>query len=518
MPLPSLAAPSSLSHQGSGQEIPSVHVHWPSRNTSCTFYSDKLKSASLDEDFSIKLDSSVSSSKKRSLVFASTLGLQLKYYDSCPASKGNSTMKNLCVPEGTSETPSLISAIKPSGDADNSFKTPNTLLMKRKLSKTVETASFTSRKRVKISDNGIQNADYMTPGSVRRSSLLAESNAFTTPRVLKDSHGRLISGGLLSENLEDISNSAQATPSVHRGLLNDPQSVSTERLTLNSIVTQYLKNQHRHCPAPITTLPPLSLLHPHVCPESRQSIDAPSNVTSRLTTREYRSKYGGIHGSRRDHQFVYSRFRPWRTCRDDSGAMLSCMTFLGDSSQIATGCDSGELKIFDSDNSNILECFTSQHALTALQSHLFEGTQLILSSSSHDVQLWDASSVSIGPRHSFDECKGGKLSNSGNSFAALSLESTRREILLYDIQTCKLDSKLTNRNSSSSGRSHVYSLIHFSPSDTMLLWNGVLWDLREPHPVHHFDQFTDYGGGGFHPAGNEVWKLAYALYICRICH
>jgi len=38
----------------------------------------------------------------------------------------------------------------------------------------------------------------------------------------------------------------------------------------------------------------------------------------------------------------------------------------------------------------------------------------------------------------------------------------------------------------------------------MLLWNGVLWDRRSPNPIHQFDQFTDYCGGGFHPAGNEV--------------
>ncbi|TKY58202.1 DDB1- and CUL4-associated factor-like 1 [Spatholobus suberectus] len=38
----------------------------------------------------------------------------------------------------------------------------------------------------------------------------------------------------------------------------------------------------------------------------------------------------------------------------------------------------------------------------------------------------------------------------------------------------------------------------------MLLWNGVLWDRRVSGPVHCFDQFTDFWGGGFHPAGNEV--------------
>ncbi|KAL8099818.1 hypothetical protein AgCh_032180 [Apium graveolens] len=507
-PLPSLAAPSSLSHQASVQETPLVQVHWPSRNTSCGFYCDKYKPALLDEDSGMKFDSGVTSSKKRSLVFSSTLGLQLKpkSQDSYPAStsKVSNTIKKSGIPAGTPETPSA-GAERPSGDQDIHLRTPITLPMKRKLSETTDAGRCTSNKRLITNDVGLRNTVCTTPNSVRK---LTESSSFSTPCSLKDSHGRLISGGLPPDNPEDSqynTNLPQATPSVHHGLLNDPQHVNTERLTLNSIVTQYLKNQHRQCPAPITTLPPLSLLHPHVCPESRRSIDVPSNVTARLTTREYRSKYGGIQGSRRDHQFVYSRFRPWRTCRDDSGALLTCMTFLGDSSRIAAGCDTGELKIFDCDNSNMLEsCTSHQFALTVLQSHCFEETQLILSSSSHDVRLWDASSVSAGPRHSFEGCKSGKLSNSGRNFAALSLESTHREILLYDVQTCNLDLKLTDTNLSISGRSHVYSLVHFSPSDTMLLWNGVLWDRREPHPVYHFDQFTDYGGGGFHPAGNEV--------------
>jgi HIV-1 Vpr-binding protein len=36
-----------------------------------------------------------------------------------------------------------------------------------------------------------------------------------------------------------------------------------------------------------------------------------------------------------------------------------------------------------------------------------------------------------------------------------------------------------------------------------------LWDPRRPEPVYRFDQFTDYGGGGFHPAGNEVFEILH---------
>lgn len=112
--------------------------------------------------------------------------------------------------------------------------------------------------------------------------------------------------------------------------------------------------------------------------------------------------------------------------------------------------------------------------------------------------------MSAGPKYSFDGIKAATFSHCGTMFAALSSELSRREILLYDVQTCKSDLKLTDPSSNASSKGHAYSQVHFSPSDIMLLWNGVLWDRRVPGPVHRFDQFTDYGGGGFHPAGNEV--------------
>ena len=125
--------------------------------------------------------------------------------------------------------------------------------------------------------------------------------------------------------------------------------------------------------------------------------------------------------------------------------------------------------------------------------------------------LWDASSISGGPIQTFESCIAATFSNSGTCFAALSTEVSQREILLYDVQTHKQDLKLLDTSSGPTGRGHAYSLVHFNPSDTMLLWNGVLWDRRVSGQVHRFDQFTDYGGGGFHPAGNEVCELMSLL-------
>ncbi|KAH0741223.1 hypothetical protein KY290_034266 [Solanum tuberosum] len=503
-PLPSLAAPSSLAHQTSGQETSSVQIQWPSGRAPRGFLSAKPKLPSLDEDGGLKSESIVCSSRRKPLAFSSSRSVSSKSLpvEISPSTSGCkfSNSKKCATPVATSETPSL-STVKSGGDPDIMFKTPIVLPMKRKLTDLKEGGSVASVKRLNTGEHTVRSPVCVSPNSFRRSGLPSDPNVPSTPNsTLREIHNRPGSSAFPTEG-----DDTPMVSSSQHGLLSDSQPSNAERLTLDSVVVQYLKHQHRQCPAPITTLPPLSLLHPHVCPEPKRSLDAPSNVTSRLSTRDFRSLNGGTHGKRKDRQFVYSRFRPWRTCRDDAGVLLTCVSFMGDSSQIAAGTHSGELKIFDSNSSSILESFTSHQApLTLLQSYLSVETQLLLSSSAHDVRLWDAASVSAGPKHSFEGCKAARFSNFGTTFAALSAEQSRREILLYDTQTCQVELKLTDTSNIPSGRGHMYSLAHFSPSDNMLLWNGVLWDTRGSGPIHRFDQFTDYGGGGFHPAGNEV--------------
>ncbi|CAI9771660.1 unnamed protein product [Fraxinus pennsylvanica] len=510
-PLPSLAIPTSGAHQASVQEASLIQIQWPSGRAPRGFLSDKPKISSHEEDSSLRCDSAASSLKKKPLTFSALRGFsktQAKLED-LPGpsnSKFNTAFRRSAGPGDTAETPS-VSAVKSGGDVDSQNRTPIVLPMKRKLTDLKEIGLASPGKRLNTGEHTLRSPVFATPNTVHRNGVQLDANALCTPSsISKDNHGRLLTSTLLADVEENQYASAQMgqTFSSHHGLVKDPQHSGSERLTLDSLVVQYLKHQHRQCPAPITTLPPLSLLHPHVCPESRRSLDAPSNVTARLTTREFKSMYGGIHGSRKDRQFVYSRFRPWRTCRDDVSDLLTCLTFLGDSSQIAVGNHSGELKVFDSNSNGVLEsCASHQSPLTLLQSHFYGETQLVLSSSAHDVRLWDATSVSSGPRHSFDGCKAARFSNSGSLFAALSSDSSQYEILLYDVQTYQLEVKLTD-TSSGPYRGHAYSLVHFSPSDSMLLWNGVLWDRRSSSPIRRFDQFTDYGGGGFHPAGNEV--------------
>ncbi|KAE9609201.1 putative transcription factor WD40-like family [Lupinus albus] len=498
-PLPSLIAPSSLAQQPNTHEASSIQIQWPSGRTA-GFLTNKLKINARDEEPSLKIGTV--SAKKKSLSFSASFGTHSRHQlvDSLhsPGGKCFGTVKE------SSET-SIVgtpseSSVKHYIDA-GSTKTPM-FPVKRKLSDVKDIAMLSlSGKRLNVGDQGFRSP--ICSSAIRKSSLQPDALGFLTPISNLRSQQNRCAADSVDDNQHSISNPGQMTPSCQ--VFNELQLNNPERITLDSLVVQYLKHQHRQCPAPITTLPPLSLLHPHVCPEPKRSLDAPSNVTARLGTREYKFMYGGVHGNRRDRQFVYSRFRPWRTCRDDAGDLFTCVTFVGDSSHIAVGSHNGELKFFDSNNSNVVESYTGhQNPLTLVQSFVSGDKQLLLSSSSQDVKLWDAASILNGPTHSFEGSKVARFSNSGNVFASLPSESGRREIHLYDIQTCQLETKLTDPLEASTGRSHVYSLIHFSPSDSMVLWNGVLWDRRVSGPVHRFEQLTDYGGGGFHPAGNEV--------------
>lgn len=522
-PLQSVIAPSSLAHQVSTQENTSIQLQWPSGRSPSGFLSSKLRAGVREEELRFKCEAVP---KKRPLIFSPSFGSQLRHQVQSHDSQSTSFKRASSAPRQSQPLANISESLPEAVprnylDADAQCKTPIMLPMKRKLSDLKDTGLSLSWKRLSSGDHGLRSPVCPTPVSGRRSCLHSDVAGFSTPVITpRDQHCRS-TPGILADCPDDSpifhSHIGQVTPSLQAGLLSDSQPSNLERLTLDSIVVQYLKHQHRQCPAPITTLPPLSLLHPHVCPEPKRSLDAPSNITARLGTREFKNMCGGVHGNRRDRQFVYSRFRPWRTCRDDAGTLSTCITFLGDSSHIAVGSHAGELKIFDSDSNSVLEsCTNHQSPLTLVQSYISDDAQLILSSSSQDVRLWDATSITGGPLHSFDGCKAARFSTSGNIFAALSAEVLQREILLYDVQTGHLESKLTDASTNSVARGHIYSQIHFSLSDTMLLWNGVLWDRRVPGPVHQFDQFTDYGGGGFHPAGNEVYlQLLAALLVIR---
>ncbi|CAE6166587.1 unnamed protein product [Arabidopsis arenosa] len=477
-------------------EIPTpvAQQQWPSGRANSGFFPSIPRINALDEDPSSR-GNAAPSAKKKQLTFSPSFSLQSRKqsfsHDAQPQStqRINSSSNSDPAWADTSETAAEL-VLKNDLDADAQFKTPISFPRKRKLSELRGPELSVPGKRINLGELGLRSPACPTTASLRRNSTIAESSGLQTP------------ASALDANQSGSSRLGQMTPASQLRLPSDHQPSNPERLSLDSLVVQYLKHQHRQCLAPITTLPPVSLLHPHVCPEPKRLLEAPLNITGRLGTRELQSFYSGVHGNRRDRQFVFSRFKSWRSFRDET-ALFTCIALLGGTNHLAVGSHAGEIKIFEASSGTLLESFSGHQApVTLVQPYVSGDTQLLLSSSSSDVQLWDASSITGGPRHSFDGCKAAKFSNSGLQFAALSCEASTKDVLLYDVQTCSPCDKLTDTVTSS--RSNPYSLVHFSPCDTLILWNGVLWDRRIPESVSRFDQFTDYGGGGFHPSRNEV--------------
>ncbi|XP_059287500.1 DDB1- and CUL4-associated factor homolog 1-like isoform X1 [Lycium ferocissimum] len=97
-----------------------------------------------------------------------------------------------------------------------------------------------------------------------RASIIAATDA-ATPNL------RCIKGAALTaatpvtyHNLGSSNGLSTPVVSSQHGFPSDSQLSNSEWLTLDSVFVQCLKHQYCQCFAPINTLPPLSLLHPHV--------------------------------------------------------------------------------------------------------------------------------------------------------------------------------------------------------------------------------------------------------------
>ncbi|KAK9811850.1 hypothetical protein WJX72_011159 [[Myrmecia] bisecta] len=290
---------------------------------------------------------------------------------------------------------------------------------------------------------------------------------------------------------------------------------------LNSIVMQYLRHQHRQAcmaaAAPISTLPPMSLLRPHTLPQAKRTLEAPVNVTARTLRRQASGQHGGFGGRRQQRHFLYSRFRHLRSVRDADASVFKSCTFLHKSSVLVVGTHAGELKFTDPRTAEVVEVYEAHSApVNMLKVHERGSTSLLLSSSREQVILWNANNMETGPLATWEGCRGGVFSSTGSRAACIGFPF--RQAFIYDVATCSALLTLDDANAGTgsgerSWRSGRDSMC-YSPSDELLLWGPQLWDPRAPRAIHRFDQFSDMTGGGtFQMAGleiimnSEVWDL-----------
>uniref|UniRef100_A0A665TPR2 DDB1- and CUL4-associated factor 1 n=1 Tax=Echeneis naucrates TaxID=173247 RepID=A0A665TPR2_ECHNA len=293
---------------------------------------------------------------------------------------------------------------------------------------------------------------------------------------------------------------------------------------LDSIITEYLREQHARCKNPVATCPPFSLFTPHQCPEPKQRRQAPINFTSRHTRRVIYPKYGGVDGGCFDRHLIFSRFRPISVFReadeDESGFM--CCAFSARERFLMLGTCTGQLKlynVFTGQEEASYSCHSS--AITHLEPSR-DGSLLLTSASwSYPLSaLWGMKSVFI-MKHSF-------LGDHYVEFSKLSQDrviGTKEHIArIYDIQTGQVTLTLNNPDLANNYKRNCAT---FNPTDDLVLNDGVLWDVRTAQAIHKFDKFNMNISGVFHPNGLELefqWDLRTfhllhtvpALDQCRI--
>ncbi|TMS01413.1 DDB1- and CUL4-associated factor 1 [Larimichthys crocea] len=271
--------------------------------------------------------------------------------------------------------------------------------------------------------------------------------------------------------------------------------------TLDSIITEYLREQHARCPNPVTTCPPFSLFTPHRCPESKQRRQASPNFTARLGSRVLYPKYGGVDRGCLDRHLIFSRFRPMSVFHEGDGdeSGFTCCAFSARERFLMLGTCSGHLKfynVFSGEEVANYTCHTS--AITHLEPS--RDGKLLLTSASWSVPLsalWSMDGV-FTMKNSF-------VDDHYVEFSKLSQDrviGTKDQVAhIYDIQTGQ---KTLTLNDPALANNYKRNCATFNPTDDLVLNDGVLWDVRASRAIHKFDKFNMNISGVFHPNGLEV--------------
>ncbi|KAK5970343.1 LisH domain-containing protein [Trichostrongylus colubriformis] len=266
---------------------------------------------------------------------------------------------------------------------------------------------------------------------------------------------------------------------------------------LDDIVTEYFRVQHSKCSHPVTTCPPFSLFYPHRCPEPRNVGSVPMNIVTRFATRDVLpyNTWNKVHS--KDEKYVFSRFRPSRTITEHEEMYTSC-AFSIDDEHLIVGTFTGEVHWLNLET-GAEESHTVCHSSGITSIVPSNDGNFLLTSSAYITPLSALWKLGDQQEYAFDI--------PDEYFVQFSNLSSEKIIgtsdvvgTIYDTETGRLLRKF-RRDSCPTGYTH--NRASFSPCDTMVLNDGVLYDVRGP-VIHTFDQLNTTGCSVFHPQGNEI--------------
>lgn len=278
-------------------------------------------------------------------------------------------------------------------------------------------------------------------------------------------------------------------------------------VSLDTIITEYLTNQHALCKNPMSTCPQFDLFVPHKCPDPRPN--KVSGHSANFAGRYFR-RQGGISSRRLDRRLVHTNFCVARTLRSplETDCFFTACDFTPCASSLVVGSYSGEVRVF-----NINEC-VEEYAFNCHESYVNnvkcnrEGNLVVTSSTWRTPlsALWNIENKQFVMRQQFDDEEYMEYSNLSQD----RLLGTNAEIAtIYDLHT----GQKVNSMQPDIFNQYSRNRATFCPTDELVLSDGVLWDVRDRMPVHKFDKLNQTLSGVFHPNGlevvsnTEVWDL-----------
>ncbi|GMF46379.1 unnamed protein product [Phytophthora fragariaefolia] len=368
--------------------------------------------------------------------------------------------------------------------------------------------------------------------------------AFYRPHLFQDTFDKesMTSPRLVSET--SCSDALQKLPINTRWSTNGEANGVTASSKLDEIITHYLREQHRQCSNPVTTVPSFKLLGKgslHRCPDPPVTMSSNMSICTRLLRRSrtgYRagtsacSTYSADAGIDR---YVFSRYRPYRTVGAHVGSFawggVSVARFFGNDQQdMLIANHDGELRQFSIGSDEVVEewtCHSPSSAIVDLETNestsIGAQSRLILTGAVslselgvNEIGLWEANDMSaLVERWRFEGGLRPQFNHYGDRIVALNARPVQEEVelnssgvtvkgaVVLDIATGDVLCDLKD-----SMRSNDYGAetnCCFSPCDGTILTDGMLWDSRVPtRALYKFDKLSNVGCGFFHPNGNEV--------------
>ncbi|XP_023037597.1 protein mahjong isoform X2 [Drosophila willistoni] len=287
--------------------------------------------------------------------------------------------------------------------------------------------------------------------------------------------------------------------------LPDEEFITQKRITLNTIVTEYLTNQHSLCNNPVTTCPQFDLFEPHKCPDPRPSRLLSSNYN--LTSRHFRTQ-AGFDTGRYDRRHVHTHFAPWRTLRsaDYEELEFNCCDLVG--KYIIVGTQQGHGRVFNM-NDGIEQFSMNCHNFSVDAIKANRAGDLVLTTSLWRTPtsiLWNIADNEFKSKLRLTEVTYCEFSHTSQDRL---LGTQNESASLFDINTGTKVSTFTP----TIPNQYTKNRATLCRTDELLLSDGVLWDVRSGKEIHKFDKFNQCISGVFHPncleiiANTEVWDL-----------